>query len=358
MDESLRERDGQIAENWYVACLSRELGKVPLSRVIYDKPYVLFRDAQGLACVLPDRCLHRHALLSEGQIVRGELTCPYHGWRYDSVGTVTRIPSEGPNLQKLAARPLCLPALPCLERDGVVWVWMGRKEHATTEPPWRFPHYGEAGWSRYFMITDFDNEVTNLAENFMDVPHTTFVHRGWFRDPKPEDRSLPNTMTVETKQGSVLVTYHQKKDEFSWFARLVLNPAGAEMVHTDRFIYPNLTRVDYRFGANSHFIINSQITPVGALKSRVYTFITFKLRRPFGALLKPVIRFYTRRVIEQDVRIMRNQGRSLSWDPKTTFHSTDADEVHKAIERLRRWGSKGDEQLLRFETEKDTTFWT
>ncbi len=34
------------------------------------------------------------------------------------------------------------------------------------------------------MITDFPNEVTNLAENFMDVPHTVYVHRGWFRDEK------------------------------------------------------------------------------------------------------------------------------------------------------------------------------
>ena len=48
-------------------------------------------------------------------------------------------------------------------------------------PPFRFPSHELSSWNSYFMITDFENEVGNLAENFMDVPHTIFVHKGWFR---------------------------------------------------------------------------------------------------------------------------------------------------------------------------------
>src|SRR4051794_36943831 len=183
---TLRERDGKLIENWYVACLIRELTpKKPLGRMIYDKPLVLFRNEKGEAACLPDRCLHRHAQLSEGVMLEGKLGCPYHGWVYDSSGRVVEVPSEGPEGAKderkcsQSGRNLRLKTYPVVEQDGCVWVWLGEGEPRTKRPPFRFPHQGEKGWASYFMITDFDNEVTNLAENFMDVPHTVFVHAGW-----------------------------------------------------------------------------------------------------------------------------------------------------------------------------------
>ena len=45
------------------------------------------------------------------------------------------------------------------------------------------PYWDTPGWGTYYMVTEFPNEVTHLVENFMDVPHTTFVHVGWFRRP-------------------------------------------------------------------------------------------------------------------------------------------------------------------------------
>ena len=71
------------------------------------------------------------------------------------------------------------------------------------------------------------------------------------------------------------------------------------MSHTDRFILPNITKVDYDFGSSNSFIIISQITPVSTLHCRVYTAIIYRV----GILTKPLepfFRFYTRRVIEQE----------------------------------------------------------
>ena len=91
--------DGEIINNWYIACLSKELNNSrPISKIIYDTPLVLFRDSQNKVICLPDRCIHRHTLLSEGELSNnGQLVCPYHGWHYDSEGKVTHIPSEGPD---------------------------------------------------------------------------------------------------------------------------------------------------------------------------------------------------------------------------------------------------------------------
>lgn len=344
-------RDGHAVNNWYVICLSKELKNKPINRKIYDNHFALFRDENNKPVCILDRCLHRHTHLSMGGWVKdGQIVCPYHGWQYDKTGQVTHIPSEGPNSE--VTRKLCLKTLPCVEQDGAIWVYTGEGEPRTELPPWRFPNYGQPGWNHYFMITEFEGEAVNLCENFMDVPHTVYVHAGWFRDQKCQ--KVP--MTVETKNGRVVVTYLQEEDSFSWGANLLLNPGGHKMKHTDTYIYPNLTCVEYWFGDNG-FVINSQITPVSTLKSVVYTYIAYKVRF-FGRLLKPVIGYYTREVINQDVDIMVNQGSSLGWDPTTTFRSTPADEVHICIERLRRFGEQGDyDKLENFTSNKEVEFW-
>jgi phenylpropionate dioxygenase-like ring-hydroxylating dioxygenase large terminal subunit len=345
---SLRERDGALVNHWYVACLSRELGiRKPMKRVLYERPYVLWRDENGAPACLPDRCLHRAAQLSEGTCEGGKLSCPYHGWTYDREGQVVAIPSEGGEPRG----KLRHTAVPCVEQDGCVWIWTGEGAPATPLPPWRFPEIENPGWCSYFMITDFDNEVTNLVENFMDVPHTIFVHRGWFRNKA--SRRVP--MSLELGGGSLLVTYRQPSDSIGFTGR-VLNPKLEPMVHTDRFVFPNITRVDYGFGSTSAFIINSQCTPVGPLRSRVYTYIAYRVGR-VSKLLVPFMRFYTRRVIEQDVVIMRNQGESLRRDPDAAFRSTDADEVHLAIERLRELGAAGAGGVYELARSKEKEFW-
>lgn len=347
---SLRERDGNIANNWYVICLSRELGSKPIQRTLYDTAYVVWRDEKGVAAIMPDRCLHRHTHISMGGwVTNGRVTCPYHGWQYDRDGQVAHIPSEGPDSK--VERNLCLKPVPSFEQDGAIWAWMGNGEPETETPPWRFPKYEQSGWHHYYMITDFKGEVTDLAENFMDVPHTVFVHKGWFRDKK--DQRVP--MTVETSNASVLCTYNQEDDEFSWAAKMLLNPKGKPMKHTDKYIYPNVTSVDYWFGDNG-FIINSQCSPVGTLNSRVYTYIAYKVNM-LGSMIKPIISYYTRKVINQDVNIMINQGSSLEKNQKRTYRSTPADELHIQIERLRHLGSRGDEKLNTFETIKEVEFW-
>lgn len=353
-EESLRRRDGGLINNWYIACTSEELQKTPISRTIYEVPFVLFRDEYGKAACFADRCIHRAGQLSKGTCVDGKLQCPYHGWTYSSKGCVVGIPSEGKTSKDPdePLRPnLKTRSLPCVERDGVVWIWRGDAEPTTPEPVWNFPMSSDPKWDSYFMITDFDNEVTNLVENFMDVPHTVFVHKGWFRTPSR--KRVP--IDIDVKDGSVLVTYDQPNDSIGFTGRLI-NPSGEKMKHTDQFIYPNITRVDYHFGAKSGFIVNSQCTPVREMKTRVFTYIAFQVGR-MTPLLGHFMRFYTRRVIEQDVVIMKNQGDNLQAHAPEKFKSTDADEIHLAVEKLRDMGVEGNSELRNWTKSSRREFW-
>ncbi len=334
---------GALKRFWYVACLDVELPHdKPIARTILGQPLVLFRDASGRAKCMTDRCLHRAAALSAGVVIDGTLCCPYHGWSYDGDGRCVHIPSLGPTQRgtrlKLAPDDVgCLQSWPTLEQDGLVYVYLGG-DAPPLRPAFRVPHKHDPSWQVYFMVTKFDNGVTNLVENFMDVPHTVFVHKGWFRNQKQQ--RVP--ATVARTDGEVLVTYQQKDDKISGLG-VILNPTGEPMVHTDHFFMPNITRVDYLFGTRSGFVINSQCTPIGPTSSLVYTAISYKL--PVGPLstivgraIEPLMHWYTRQVITQDTDIMRIQKRGLTTgDKNVRFTSTEADLLHHDIELYRRW---------------------
>ena len=349
--QTMRARSGLLKESWYAACLSDELGpKRPLGRTIMEERLVLWRDRQGQPSAKQDRCLHRNAKLSEGVVIDGCIACPYHGWTYDEQGRCVTIPSEGPHSERLpqSAR---LKHYPVIERDGLIWVWMG--DDSPVGLPFPMPKWQTPGWGAYYMKTPFANDVTNCVENFMDVPHTVFVHAGWFRDAT--QRAIRTV--VERTHDSVLVTYDQPKDSIGFTGRL-LNPRGLPMVHTDKFYMPNTTRVDYTFGdEQTAFIITSTCTPVAERQTLVYTLISYKMGRllnPLAALLLP---WYTRQVIQQDVEIMQIQGENLAHFGAPAFHSTPADALHVHIEALRAWAAAGGQGPRPEPTVEEMTFW-
>lgn len=330
--KSLHEVDGDLLNHWYILSLESEVPKdKPVRRFLYDTPYVLFRNEQGEVTALLDKCLHRGAQLSLGTVEKGTVRCPYHGWRFDKNGQLVEVPSDGPGAEEKEdgkKKSWCIHKTPVAVQDGCVWIWPGDVALATEKPSWRFPHHAERQVTQYFMITDFDNEVTHLVQNFMDVPHTVFVHSKWFRN-----RSLLKVpVQVAVHDARVKVTYNQTKDSIG-FTEKILNPQGEPMLHTDEFIFPNITRVDYKFGKR-FFIINSQCSPISRYKTRVYTWIAYDVGL-LGPLLKPFMQFYTRKVIQQDVDIMKNQGDNLKHFGEMEYKSTQADELHIAIDRMR-----------------------
>lgn len=81
---------------WWPLALSEEVtSRKPLAVQISEQPIVLWRDKQGIARALEDRCPHRRAPLSLGCVRdNGWLQCGYHGWSFDgATGKVQEIPN-------------------------------------------------------------------------------------------------------------------------------------------------------------------------------------------------------------------------------------------------------------------------
>jgi phenylpropionate dioxygenase-like ring-hydroxylating dioxygenase large terminal subunit len=161
-----------LREHWDIACAASRLQAAPRAVKVLDDELVVFRDASGRPQALLDRCCHRGAPLSMGRVVDGTLACAYHGWQFDGSGRCVHIPSlvEG----RPVPRGCGVPAYPCVEQDGYVWVWTGAAQPPS--PPQAIDGLAQRPWvqgSRERRCAS----VRSL-ENSLDWCHPAFVHAG------------------------------------------------------------------------------------------------------------------------------------------------------------------------------------
>jgi phenylpropionate dioxygenase-like ring-hydroxylating dioxygenase large terminal subunit len=315
-----------LQDYWYIACESGELSALPLPRTLFDRHLVLYRDGTGKPAALLDRCAHRNMALSLGKVVEGCLECPYHGWRYNAEGQCKTVPSLGP--EGAIPSSIHVQAFRCVEQDGYVWVFCGENE--ATRLPFSFPNVSAPEWTTFRMKTRFEASVESCLENFLDCPHTVFVHKGWFRNP--DARAL--TALVRRLADSVEVEFKNEPTSDSVIARL-LYPKDQPLKHTDRFIMPNLSRVDYDFGPKHHFIITSQCTPISEMETEVYTVMTYRYGA-WGSLIRLFFEPMSRHIIKQDVEILAAQTRQLGLFGGAKFSHVETDLLGLHIQSMRR----------------------
>lgn len=316
----------RLDDFWYVVAETSELASdAVLSRRVLGEWLAVFRGEDGRATALQDRCKHRNGRLSKGTVQKGCLACPYHGWVYDAAGQVVAVPAEGPHFKATQGRRG--KVFDVREQDGFVYVRIAEQPSEALEP-FKMPHYGEPNWRTVRLQNRFQNDVTNCAENFIDVPHTVFVHPGIFR----RSRAQKITMSVRRAAGEVHARYGGETDNLGWF-RWFLNPSGAPIEHTDSFYMPNVTQVIYKFGPRRVFIITSQSVPCDEGETLVYTDLTFDYGI-WNAFAPPIVRWQSQRVIDQDLVALASQKEVIDKYGRD-FSNTSADVIHVFVESIR-----------------------
>lgn len=169
---------------WYAVARSADVLPGPLGVELLGARHVIWRDPSGDLTAAPDRCPHREARLSLGRLVGGCLECPYHGWQFSTGGTCVSVPSSGAG----AAIPpkARLEPLHIQERYGLIWLCPG-------DPDGEIPAIAEEADPTFRRINtpveEWDVSVTRMVDNFLDIAHFPFVHRGTFGDGV--DRVVP-----------------------------------------------------------------------------------------------------------------------------------------------------------------------
>jgi phenylpropionate dioxygenase-like ring-hydroxylating dioxygenase large terminal subunit len=107
-------------------------------------------------------------------MVRGELECNYHGWRFGTEGECLRIPT----LRESEPIPAAAHAqwYPTAELEGLVWVFVGDPERADPGAIVRHPELSNPSWTSVDMCSDFDIDYELLIENLLDPSHLPFTH--------------------------------------------------------------------------------------------------------------------------------------------------------------------------------------
>jgi phenylpropionate dioxygenase-like ring-hydroxylating dioxygenase large terminal subunit len=159
---------------WQPVCLSSQLGAVPHPVRILNEDLVVFRDGRGRVGVLHRHCSHRGASLEYGVIQESGIRCCYHGIQYDVDGTILDVPAD-PDGGAARARRLSQGAYPALERDGLVFAYLGAPEQRPPFPEYdAFEKYGDTRLVPFANV--FPCNWLQVLDNIADQAHTSLLH--------------------------------------------------------------------------------------------------------------------------------------------------------------------------------------
>jgi phenylpropionate dioxygenase-like ring-hydroxylating dioxygenase large terminal subunit len=320
-----------LKQAWYVACLSRDLERVPLARTILGHPMVLFRGGDGKPAALLDRCAHRNVPLSIGTLVEGRIECRYHGWQYGTSGRCEKIPGLCDGFDRIARN---VPHFETAEENGLIWVYASSDETPSSRPFGLAPL--AAGATEVRRVVSVESPLHPTLENALDVPHTAVLHHGLFRGDRAPQRI--KARVSRTPEGVQAEYIGEPRPE--GLAAKLLAPSGGVVTHIDRFILPSIAQIEYRLGDDAHFLVNSLCTPVDEYLTRIHAVIMFRTRLP-GWLVKPLLTPLANRIFLQDARILRAQAGSLRKFGGEHYASTAIDVLGLQIARLLRTPESG-----------------
>lgn len=157
---------------WYAAAWSDEVKSAAIvPRRLVEEPIVLFRKTDGQIAALLDRCPHRFAPLHLGTLIEDSIQCGYHGLVFNSSGQCVLNPRG--QIPKAAI----VRSFPVHERDGIIWLWVGKADTADTALIPDFGFLTEAKASskiQGYIPTGGYYELCN--DNIMDLSHIDYLH--------------------------------------------------------------------------------------------------------------------------------------------------------------------------------------
>ena len=177
---------------WYAVATDVEVTNGVVGRRLLGEDLVLYKDSSGEVVVAPDRCPHREAPLTAGQMDEGKLVCCYHGWSFGAAGKCVSIPSADSDFP--IPKGAHLPCYRSQVRYGLVWVCLG-------EPLAEIADIAQDSNSSFRRINNpvdtWTVSATRMTDNFLDIAHFPWVHTGTFGNaqrtlvPKINLKDLP-----------------------------------------------------------------------------------------------------------------------------------------------------------------------
>ncbi len=210
-----------MREYWIPALTSVELPTpdcAPMRLRLLGEDLIAFRLTSGKVGIIQNACPHRGASMFFGRNEEEGLRCVYHGWKFDETGACVDMPSEP--AESNFKNKVRTKAYTCIERNGMVWTYMGTRETPPPLPDFETNLVGD-GVVRY-QLTMRECNYMQAVEGDIDTSHLAFLHLGASKpeDVEPgsfnyyllKDRS-PKYDVIETPSGTSYGAYRPAEDD-------------------------------------------------------------------------------------------------------------------------------------------------
>jgi phenylpropionate dioxygenase-like ring-hydroxylating dioxygenase large terminal subunit len=287
-----------LREAWYYALPSRRLRRrAVVPKLMLGEPILIGRDDCGAPFALRDLCPHRGMPLSAGHFDGREIECCYHGWRFNTCGQCTLIPSLVPG-QRFAPGHIHTRLYPAREVQGNIWVFFGKDPAAAPEIP---------------VLDGFGGCAPDLVESVW-----------WWRSRQSIQQKAK--AFAPSAFGFTMTRHAPSRNSRAY--RLLGGAPETEIV----FRLPSV-RVE-QICAGRHRVSNlTAITPINDRVTEINHCVYWTL--PWLGMLQPALRHYVRAFLRQDRDIMARQQQGLRFNPPLTLID-DADTQAKWYYRLKR----------------------
>lgn len=297
---------GLLRNLWVVAAVTRDVRAGKFKTLLaHGERILLFRDRAGAAHAMKDICPHRGIPLSYGRIVDDKVECPYHGWKFSGDGVCREIPSLCAG-QDLDCTKIKVKTYPLLERQGLIWIFIGDKgAEASAPPPPVLENLPMNVEPRIVEVATFQCHVDHAVIGLMDPAHGPYIHKSWLWR---NERTM-----IEKKKSFGPVDYgfqmRPHKPSANSKAYKIL---GGGISTEITFRLPGV-RVEHIRAGRRNFYAFTGLTPVDDKRTVIHQVMYWDI--PWLALIKPFLRWFTHFFLYQDIRAVDLQQDGLKYDP-------------------------------------------
>jgi phenylpropionate dioxygenase-like ring-hydroxylating dioxygenase large terminal subunit len=316
-----------LTDVWYLAMPARDLKRGKMQpKTLLNRKILFGRGNDGTPFAMRDVCPHRGIPLSHGRFDGKEIECCYHGWRFDCQGACTFIPSLLPD-QKFDVNRVSVLNYPCREIQGNVWVFIPSSERQLPDPLPEIPVFPDVTTDHYRLVVKsiFPCTIDHAVVGLMDPAHGPFVHRSWWWR---SGHSIHEKSKVfaPSKWGFTMVRHKPSSNSKAY------KILGGEISTEIRFELPGV-RVEH-IRAGKHCVCGvTTLTPL--TDEQVELHQIFYWTTPFLSFVRPVLKRFIKKFIEQDRDVVDKQREGLNDDPQLILIN-DADKPARWYHQLKK----------------------
>jgi len=308
---------------WYPIAPSWQVGERPIGITRLGENMAVWRDTDGTAHAIEDRCPHRGARLSLGWNLGDRLACWYHGVEIDHTGEVKSVPAVD-RCPMEGTKPVA--SYPIKEINGAVFAYFGDAAHpepVDLNPPEEIANTDEYGAMLCTAIWRCNYRYA--IDNVMDPMHGAYLHA--MSHSMAEGDKQAKMKVSKTPHGLMFEKESQRDVNFDW---VEFAETGA---HFLRLAIP------YRksAGPGGLFGIVGCVTPINETTCQVY----FWRNRRVSGWERDVWRFMYRNrleglhwdVLEQDRQVLENMAPQAREREFLYQHDTGMARLRRTLER-------------------------